>query len=54
MPTYRPEFEAALRTFAAISQAMADQGLSRPVLVGGAAVEFYTLGAIRSYSVTVH
>ncbi|ATE63468.1 hypothetical protein [Rhizorhabdus dicambivorans] len=48
MAVYRPAFEDALRTFAAISQAMADRGLSRPVLVGGAAVEFYTLGAINT------
>ncbi len=48
MSVYRPAFEAALQAFAAISQAMADNGLSRPVLVGGAAVEFYTLGAINT------
>lgn len=48
MSPYRPAFEAALRMFAEISEAMAGQGLSRPVLVGGAAVEFYTLGAINT------
>lgn len=48
MSPYRPAFEAALTMFAEISQAMADRGLSRPVLVGGAAVEFYTLGAINT------
>lgn len=48
MATYRPQFEAALRIFAEISEAMARSGLSRPVLVGGAAVEFYTLSAINT------
>lgn len=43
---YRPEFEAALRLFAQISEAMVAQGLSRPVLVGGAAVEYYSGSAI--------
>lgn len=46
MSLYRPEFEAALTLFARISEAMAARGLSRPVLVGGAAVEFYSGGAI--------
>ena len=48
MSPYRSAFEAALHMFAEISEAMARQGLSRPVLVGGAAVEFYTLGAINT------
>ncbi len=48
MSPYRPAFEAALRLFAEVSEAMAGRGLSRPVLVGGAAVEFYTLGAINT------
>lgn len=39
---YRPEFEAALRLFAQVSEAMHKRGLSRPVLVGGAAVEFWS------------
>lgn len=43
---YRPEFEAALRMFARVSEAMARRGYARPVLVGGAAVEFYTASAI--------
>lgn len=46
MPIYRPEFEAALVLYARISEAMAKLGLPRPVLVGGAAVEFYTSSAI--------
>jgi hypothetical protein len=40
MSPYRPAFEAALRMFAEVSEAMALRGLNRPVLVGGAAVEF--------------
>lgn len=43
---YRPEFEAALAMFASISEAMAGKGYTRPVLVGGAAAEFYTASAI--------
>lgn len=43
---YRPEFEAALRLFARISTAMEERGLRRPILVGGAAVEFYSGSAI--------
>ena len=46
MSPYRPEFEAALVLFARISEAMAARGLSRPVLVGGAAVEYYTGGSV--------
>lgn len=43
---YRPAFEAALRLFAQVSEAMVARGLSRPVLVGGAAVELYSVSAI--------
>ena len=43
---YRPEFEAALHLFAQVSEAMAARGLSRPVLVGGAAVEYYSGSAL--------
>ena len=43
---YRPEFEAALRLFARVSEAMVVLGYERPVLVGGAAVEIYSLSAI--------
>ena len=49
MPTpspYRPEFEAALRLFARVSEAMVARGHERPVLVGGAAAEFYSASAI--------
>lgn len=43
---YRPEFEAALRLFARVSEAMVARGLSRPILVGGAAVEYYSGSAL--------
>ncbi|MFV0278866.1 MAG: hypothetical protein ACK5HY_17035 [Parahaliea sp.] len=39
MSIYRPEFEAALKLLARISEAMAARGLPRPTLVGGGAVE---------------
>lgn len=42
MSIWRPEFEVALRMFAEISEEMAAAGASRPILVGGAAVEFYS------------
>lgn len=43
---YRPEFEAALRLLARVSEAMHARGLRRPILVGGAAAEFYSQSAI--------
>ena len=43
---YRPEFEAALRLFARASEAMHRRGFQRPILVGGAAAEFYTTSAL--------
>ncbi len=46
MTGYRPEFEAALRLFARVSEAMAARGCERPILVGGAAAEFYSRSAI--------
>ena len=45
---YRPEFEAALRLFARVSEAMKARGFLAPVLVGGAAVEIYSLSAINT------
>jgi hypothetical protein len=49
MPSlYRPEFEAALRLLARMSEEMAEAGHSRPVLVGGAAVEYYSASAINT------
>jgi hypothetical protein len=47
-PDYRPEFLAALDLLARASERMAEAGRPRPVLVGGAVVEFDTLGAITS------
>ena len=44
--TYRPEFEAALRTFARASAIMVAQGFEAPILVGGAAVEIFTASAV--------
>lgn len=43
---HRPQFEAALRLLARISKAMDETGYRPPVLVGGAAVELYTRGAV--------
>jgi hypothetical protein len=43
---YRPEFEAALRLLARISEGMHQRALQRPILVGGAAVEFWSLSAV--------
>ena len=45
---YRPEFEAALRLLARISAEMDAAGYRPPVLVGGAAVEIYTRGAVNT------
>lgn len=44
--SYRPEFVAALRLFARVSEAMKARGYNAPVLVGGAAVELYTQGTV--------
>lgn len=46
MTPWRPEFEAALRLFARVSEALRRQGLEAPVLVGGAAAELYSGSAI--------
>lgn len=46
MSAYRPEFEAALRLFARVSEAMDRRGLPRPILVGGAAAELYSTSAL--------
>lgn len=43
---YRPQFEDALRLLARVSAEMDDAGHRPPILVGGAAVELYTAGAI--------
>lgn len=44
--SYRPEFEAALRILARASEAMREQGHEPPILVGGGAVELYSLSAV--------
>lgn len=46
MSAYRPEFTAALRLLALASEGMHRRGLNRPILVGGAAAEFYTTSAL--------
>lgn len=46
MSAYRPQFEAALRLFAQVSEAMHRRGLPRPILVGGAAAEFYSASTL--------
>ena len=43
---YRPEFVAALQLFARLREAMRQRGLQRPILVGGAAAEFWSLSAV--------
>lgn len=43
---YRPEFLAALRLLALMGEDMIAAGHSRPVLVGGAAVEYYSASNI--------
>jgi hypothetical protein len=48
MNTYRPAFVAGLKLLAEAFRDVVAAGYSRPVLVGGAAVEFYTGGAITS------
>ena len=50
---WRPDFLAALRLLARVSDAMAARGLSRPVLVGGGAVEFYTGSALMTGDIDV-
>jgi len=46
MSAYRPEFKSALRLFARASEAMHRRGFQRPILVGGAAAEFYSQSTI--------
>ena len=43
---YRPEFVAALKLLAQVSDVMEKRGLSRPILVGGAAAEFWSTSAL--------
>ena len=46
MSAYRPQFEAALRLFARVSDGMHERGLPRPIHVGGAAAEFWSTSAL--------
>lgn len=48
MGTYRREFTAGLEMFARLSAAMSARNLPRPILVGGAAVEIYSLSSINT------
>jgi hypothetical protein len=50
---WRPEFLDALRMLARLSEALANRGLPRPVLVGGGAVEFYTGSAVMTGDIDV-
>ncbi len=50
---WRPEFLNALRMLARLSEALAERGLPRPVLVGGGAVEFYTGSAVMTGDIDV-
>lgn len=43
---YRPVFEAGLRLLAQAMRRLGERGHYRPTLVGGAAVELYTAGAV--------
>jgi len=48
MCRWRPQFEAALAKLAQISSALDERGIRPPILVGGAAVELYTQGAVNT------
>jgi len=48
MSQFRPEFVTALEILGRAFELVVAGGHPRPVLVGGAAVEFYTGGAITS------
>lgn len=46
MSVWRAPFEAALRMFATVSEVMRANGQPRPILVGGAAVEYWSGSAV--------
>jgi hypothetical protein len=50
---WRPEFLAAVRLLARVSEAIAARGLPRPVLVAGGAVKFYTGSALMTGDIAV-
>lgn len=45
---FRPEYQAALSLLAQACEIMVERGYGRPILVGGAVVEFYTGSTITS------
>lgn len=50
---WRPELVAGLRLLARVSDALHRRGLPRPVLVGGAAVEYYTASALMTGDIDI-
>ena len=50
---WRPELVAGLRLLARISEALHRRGLPRPILVGGAAVEYYTASALMTGDIEI-
>lgn len=51
--TYRPEFTATLRLLADAFAAAEARGADRPVIVGGAAIAFYTTSDIQSADIDI-
>lgn len=50
---HRPQLIAALAILARLNEAMVARGLPRPILVGGAAVEYYSGGAVMTGDIDV-
>ena len=50
---WRPELVAGLRLLARISDALHRRGLPRPILVGGAAVEYYSASALMTGDIDI-
>ena len=50
---FRPEFTEALAVLADAFTAAVARGAAPPVIVGGAAVEFYTAGGIQSAALLI-
>ena len=53
MRTHRPELLAALGKLAEVCEALRRRGLPRPILVGGAAVEYYSASAVMTGDVDI-
>ena len=51
--TYRREFQQALAVLARVFDRVVELGGSRPVIVGGASVEFYTVSDVRTGDVDI-